>query len=143
MMAGIRSANTNPEIIVRKTLHSQGFRYRLGAKAVNIVPDIVLSKYKVVVFVHGCFWHRHDGCKYTTTPKTHSEKWKNKFETNTQRDSRTVKILLGAGWRVVIIWECWIKRKFDISWLYDWIKISDDSYVSWPATNDSTPYKGR
>jgi DNA mismatch endonuclease (patch repair protein) len=143
MMAGIRSANTNPEIIVRKILHSQGFRYRLGAKAVNIVPDIVLPKYKVSVFVHGCFWHRHEGCKYTTTPKTHSEKWKNKFETNILRDYRTVKTLIGAGWRVVIIWECWTKRKLDISWLYAWIKLSDASYVSWPEINDSIQHNRR
>lgn len=82
MMAGIRSSNTKPEIVVRKYLHSRGFRYRIGSKILGIAPDIVLKKYKVAVFVHGCFWHRHQGCKYTTTPKTDTQKWLKKFETN-------------------------------------------------------------
>ena len=136
MMAGIRSTNTKPEIIVRTTLHAQGFRYRLGTKVLNIIPDIVLPKYKVAIFVHGCFWHRHEGCKYATIPKTHTEKWAHKFETNTLRDSRTVKTLTDAGWRVVVIWECWTKRKFDISWLYSWIRMSEAPYFFWPETND-------
>ena len=132
MMSGIRSTNTKPELVVRKFLHSHGFRYRLGKKIENVVPDIVLTKYKVVVFVHGCFWHRHKNCKYTTTPKTHSEKWKNKFYANVQRDSRAAQLLTDAGWRVVVVWECWEKRKLDISWLCDWIKMSDAAYISWP-----------
>lgn len=136
MMAGIRSANTKPEIIVRSTLHSQGLRYRLGTKVLNITPDIVLSKYKVAIFVHGCFWHRHLDCKYATTPKTHHEKWQKKFNENTNRDTRTVKTLLDAGWRVVVIWECWTKRKLDISWLYSWIKNGEALYAFWPETND-------
>ncbi|MDR3357981.1 MAG: very short patch repair endonuclease [Desulfovibrio sp.] len=136
MMAGIRSANTRPEIIVRSILHTQGFRYRLGTKVLNIVPDIVLPKYKVAIFVHGCFWHRHEGCKYATTPKTHTEKWAHKFDANTLRDSQTVKTLTDAGWRLVAIWECWTKRKLDISWLYSWIKMSDCPYIFWPETDD-------
>jgi len=138
MMAGIRSTNTKPEIAVRRILHAQGFRYRLGTKVLNIIPDIVLPKYKVIIFVHGCFWHRHLNCKYATTPKTHPEKWHHKFDENTKRDLRTVKILLDAGWRVIVIWECWTKRKLGISWLYSWIKTGESSHVFWPETNDFT-----
>lgn len=138
MMAGIRSANTRPEIVVRSLLHAHGFRYRLGTKALNLVPDIVLPKYKIAIFVHGCFWHRHGGCKYATTPKTHTENWAHKFDTNIRRDSRTIKTLVDARWRVVVIWECWTKRKLDISWLYSWIKMSNDSCIFWPETNDLT-----
>jgi DNA mismatch endonuclease (patch repair protein) len=139
MMAGIRSTNTKPEIVIRSMLHAQGFRYRLGRKVMNIFPDIVLPKYKVAIFVHGCFWHRHLNCKYATTPKTHPEKWQKKFFENTNRDMRTVKTLIDAEWRVIVIWECWTKRKLDISWLYSWIKIGESSYVFWPVTKDFTP----
>ena len=136
MMAGIRSANTKPEIVVRKILHALGFRYRLGTKILNVTPDIVLKKYKVAIFVHGCFWHRHQNCKYATTPKSNSEKWAEKFATNLSRDARTIKLLRDGGWRVIIIWECWTKRKLDITWLYTWIVMSDNSYISWPETHD-------
>lgn len=143
MMAGIRSANTRPEIVVRSILHAQGFRYRLGTKVLNIVPDIVLPKYKVAIFVHGCFWHRHEGCKYATTPKTHAEKWTCKFDLNIRRDFRTVKTFIDAGWRVVVIWECWTKRKLDILWLYSWIKTGKSSYVFWPETSDPIPHNAK
>lgn len=140
MMSGIRSVNTKPEIVLRKILHAQGFRYRLGTKIVNVVPDIVLKKYKVAIFMHGCFWHRHQDCKYTTTPKTNYEKWTKKFEANLVRDARTSTLLIDAGWRVVVIWECWTKRKLDISWLRLWIKMSNNSYISWPETHDRIPH---
>jgi len=137
MMAGIRSSNTKPEIAIRKFLHSLGFRYRLGTKVLGTTPDIVLSKYKVAIFIHGCFWHRHFGCKYATTPKIHGQKWKNKFKDNTQRDSRTEKALLAAGWHVAVVWECWSKRKLDITWLPAWIKSPIPPYISWPKTSDT------
>ena len=139
MMAGIRSANTKPEVAVRKMLHAQGFRYRLGAKILHTTPDIVLSKYRVAIFVHGCFWHRHPSCKYATTPKTHSEKWGKKFQENMQRDDRLEKLLLDAGWHVAVIWECWTKRKLDISWLFSWILLPTPSYIFWPKASDHCP----
>ena len=132
MMAGIRSSDTKPEIIVRKFLHNQGFRYRLKTKILNYTPDIVLPKYRVVIFVHGCFWHRHPSCKYAATPKTHTEKWQKKFEENIQRDGLIEKRLLADGWYVAVIWECWAKRKLDLSWLCSWIKCPASAYISWP-----------
>ena len=134
MMAGIRSRNTKPERVLRTILHAQGFRYRLGTKILNIEPDIVLPKYHTAIFVHGCFWHRHSNCQYATTPKSNSEKWQDKFTANIERDSRSTKALIEAGWRVVVIWECWTKRKLDISWLSEWIKKGETPYVSWPES---------
>lgn len=137
MMSGIHSKNTKPEIIVRKYLHNNGFRYRLYTKINNFSPDIVLRKYKVAIFVHGCFWHRHQRCKYMTTPKTNTPQWQLKFETNISRDFITMQSLLEAGWRIAVIWECWEKRKLDISWLGTWITTPGNRYVSWPEL--STP----
>jgi DNA mismatch endonuclease (patch repair protein) len=137
MMAGIRSSDTKPEIVVRKILHSHGFRYRLKTKVLNHIPDIVLPKYRVVIFVHGCFWHRHAGCKYTTNPKTRIEQWQKKFEENMQRDGCIETHLLANGWHVAVIWECWTKRKLDISWFCSWIKQPIPSYISWPEVHDS------
>lgn len=136
MMAGIRSKNTRPEIELRKFIHSHGFRYRLNSKILNIKPDIVLAKYKTVIFVNGCFWHRHCECKYSTNPQTSQEKWQKKFSENIARDKRAIKTLVEAGWRVVVIWECWRKRKMDISWLPDWIRSGEAPCVIWPKVND-------
>ena len=136
MMSNIRSSNTKAEVLVRKILHAQGFRYRLGTVVALYVPDIVLSKYKVAVFVHGCFWHRHSGCSYATIPKTNPQKWQQKFAMNMERDSRVETALLNEGWRIAIIWECWRKRKLDISWFFSWIRFSNSPYVSWPKIAD-------
>lgn len=132
MMAGIRSSDTKPELALRRNLHARGFRYRLKTKILDYTPDVVLRKYKVVIFVHGCFWHRHKQCKYTTIPKTNIQKWKTKFAENEGRDLRVETILLASGWRVAIIWECWLKRKMDLDWLYEWIVDPSVPYVSWP-----------
>jgi DNA mismatch endonuclease (patch repair protein) len=110
MMSGIRSKDTQPEMLVRKYLHSQGFRYRLHARKLPGSPDLVLPKYKVAIFVHGCFWHRHHGCRYATTPASNAERWKLKFDTNTERDARKENMLRAAGWRVIVVWECELKR---------------------------------
>jgi DNA mismatch endonuclease (patch repair protein) len=104
-MSRIRSKNTKPEILLRKTLHGMGLRYRLHDRKLPGAPDLVLPKYRAVIFVHGCFWHRH-GCKLTTTPSTQEDFWQAKFRANIERDRKNVRELETRGWRVLIVWEC-------------------------------------
>jgi len=111
MMAGIRSKNTKPEITVRKFLHSNGFRYSLHSKSLPGSPDIVLRKYNVAVFIHGCFWHRHDGCKYATIPSSNIERWESKFRQNTERDRRNIASLRLLGWKTIVVWECELRAQ--------------------------------
>lgn len=106
MMSGIRGKNTKPEILVRRVLFKAGFRFRLHRKDLPGVPDVVLPKWKVALFVHGCFWHMHQGCSNAKLPSTRTEFWQKKLEANVERDRRTQIALAEAGWRVVIIWEC-------------------------------------
>ncbi len=108
-MSAIKSKNTKPEIAVRKLLHSMGYRFRLHRKDLPGSPDIVLPKYKTVIFVHGCFWHRHENCKYATTPKTRKEFWEKKFRENINRDNLNQANLSLKGWKIIIIWECQLK----------------------------------
>ena len=110
-MAAIKSKDTKPEIAVRKLLHSLGYRFRLHRKDLPGSPDIVLPKYKTVIFVHGCFWHRHENCKYATSPKTREEFWENKFNANIKRDLEIQEKIKDIGWKSVIIWECEIKNE--------------------------------
>ena len=118
-MAAIRSKNTKPEIKVRKVLHSMGYRFRLHSKDLPGSPDIVLPKYKTVIFVHGCFWHRHENCKYASTPKTRQEFWNKKFNENINRDKINQENLSSKGWKIIIVWECEIKDKdFDLNRLF-------------------------
>ena len=105
-MSAIKSKNTKPEIAVRKLLHSMGYRFRLHRKDLPGSPDIVLPKYKTVIFVHGCFWHRHENCKYASTPKTRKEFWENKFKANVKRDLEIQEKIKNIGWKYVVIWEC-------------------------------------
>ncbi|MFU8771989.1 MAG: very short patch repair endonuclease [Anaerolineales bacterium] len=105
-MSRIRSHNTSPERRVRSFLHRAGFRFRLHVKNLPGRPDIVLPKYRTVIFVHGCYWHRHPGCKYTYTPKSRVEFWKNKFKQNIERDKQNKALLRDEGWKVLTIWEC-------------------------------------
>ncbi|OOG58372.1 very short patch repair endonuclease [Rhodanobacter sp. C03] len=106
MMSGIRGRDTKPEIIVRKYLHAAGLRFRVAPKNLPGKPDIVLSKYRTVVLVHGCFWHRHKDCRYAAIPATRAGFWQKKFEANVERDERTNEQLADLGWRVIVIWEC-------------------------------------
>jgi len=108
-MTAIKSKNTNPEIKVRKLLHSLGYRFRLHKKELPGSPDIVLKKYKTVVFVHGCFWHRHKECKYASNPKTREEFWNKKFLSNIERDIKVRERIKAAGWKSIVVWECELK----------------------------------
>lgn len=110
MMSGIRGKNTKPEMVVRRFLHAQGYRYRLHRKDLPGKPDIVLSKLKVCVFVHGCFWHRHPGCRYAVLPKTRAAFWEAKLNANVDRDQASIRALQKAGWNVFVIWECELRR---------------------------------
>lgn len=110
MMAAIGGKHTRPEMLVRRALYASGFRYRLHVKTLPGSPDIVLPKYNAVVHVHGCFWHRHEGCRYATTPATRPEFWEAKFTANEVRDERDHRLLAELGWRVAIVWECSLSR---------------------------------
>ena len=111
LMRRVRSGNTKPEIAVRSMLHNMGFRFRLHSKDLPGKPDIVLKKYHTAIFVNGCFWHRHHGCKKCTTPKSNSQFWVNKFQENEERDKKNCKELKSKGWQVIILWECEISNK--------------------------------
>ena len=108
-MSLIRGKNTKPELAVRSMLHRLGYRFRIADKKLPGKPDIVLPKYRAVVFVHGCFWHRHPGCKYAYIPKTRCEFWNLKFEANVLRDETNLALLKKAGWLPIVVWECEIK----------------------------------
>lgn len=110
MMAGIRGRDTNPEVIVRKYLHANGLRYRIAPRNLPGRPDIVLAKYRTVVFIHGCFWHRHANCKFAATPSTNRDFWAEKFHSNVARDARNAVLLEQLGWHVIVVWECEIRR---------------------------------
>jgi DNA mismatch endonuclease, patch repair protein len=105
-MAGIRAKNTKPELLLRRALHRSGYRFRLHDKRLPGRPDLVFPKFRAVLLVHGCYWHRHEGCWLATTPATNSEFWRAKFEGNVERDARTCASLFSAGWRVGVVWEC-------------------------------------
>lgn len=105
-MSRIRGKDSQPELALRRVLHRLGLRYRLHAKDLPGKPDLVFPRYKAVVFVHGCFWHRHEGCKIATTPKSNTPFWVEKFNKNKVRDARAADSLNNLGWRVFIVWEC-------------------------------------
>ncbi len=106
MMAGIKGRDTKPEVLIRKALFAAGFRFRLHRKDLPGSPDIVLPGRRVAVFVHGCFWHAHPGCRYAKTPATRREFWETKLVANAERDRRARDALLSSGWRVLVVWEC-------------------------------------
>ena len=108
-MSQIKGKNTKPELLVRKFLHIQGFRYILHNKKLPGKPDIVLNKYKTVIFIHGCFWHGHNNCKYFVAPKTRTKWWLNKIAANKANDEKAMKALRKDGWKVITVWECNLK----------------------------------
>ncbi|MFJ5504767.1 very short patch repair endonuclease [Pectobacterium carotovorum] len=132
MMSGIKGKNTKPELIVRKYLHAQGFRFRLHVNNLPGRPDIVLPKHRLCIFVHGCFWHHHDGCKYATIPKTRHEFWMKKLIANKQRDIQAKMLLCRTGWRVFELWECGFRDgSVSIDWLTESI-FGDTTTLNWP-----------
>ncbi len=115
-MSKIRSKNTKPELALRKALFARGFRYRVNDIRLPGKPDIVLPKYKTVIFVNGCFWHKHENCKYAYTPKTNTQFWVDKINSNVERDNKNLKELKTMGWNIIVVWECEIRHinKYDI-----------------------------
>lgn len=105
-MSSIRSSNTRPEVLTRNALHRLGYRFRLDSKVGKIKPDVVLRSRKIAVFVHGCYWHQHEGCVLAYSGRDYDDKWLAKFEANRQRDQRVQVALIEQGWRVAVIWEC-------------------------------------
>lgn len=105
-MSRIRGRDTKPELMLRRALHATGLRYRLNAADLPGKPDLVFPRWSAVVFVHGCFWHQHGGCKIANVPKSNTEFWLHKFAVNTRRDARVTKELRTLGWRVMVVWEC-------------------------------------
>ena len=124
-MSRIKGRKTKPEEIIAKYLFSQGFRYRRNVKKLPGTPDIALKKYKTVIFVNGCFWHMHEGCKYFVWPKDNSEFWKNKLLANKERDEKEKKEIEELGWKVIVVWECQLKkaeRERTLNWLVEKIR---------------------
>ena len=110
IMAQVKSTNTLPEIAVRSLLHRMGFRFTLHNERLPGKPDICLPKYRTVIFVHGCFWHRHRGCKRATTPTSNTAYWSQKFSRNIARDKKNARLLTRQGWNVILVWECQLKN---------------------------------
>jgi DNA mismatch endonuclease (patch repair protein) len=153
MMSGIRSRNTKPEIIIRKGLFHHGFRYRINDKTIFGKPDIVLKKHHAVIFIHGCFWHGHDGCGNFKIPSSNSGFWINKIDTNRKRDAEVLNYLHATGWRICIIWECAIRGKKQLSlldgtigkiarWLLSdavWLEVTSEAYASASRNPEGRP----
>lgn len=133
MMAGIQGRHTRPEIIVRRYLHACGLRFRLHRRDLPGTPDLVLPRYRCAVLVHGCFWHRHEGCFYATSPATRKTFWQEKLEGNVSRDRRQLARLNESGWRAVIIWECGLKHTPE--YLYEVLPLIETgaNVEEWPA----------
>jgi DNA mismatch endonuclease (patch repair protein) len=132
-MASVGQRDTGPEMCLRRILHRHGLRYRLHDRSLPGSPDLVFPRFRTVVFVHGCFWHVHDGCKFATKPSSRKTFWKEKFEANRKRDRRNYDALAASGWRVLVVWECAIKgqKEDELDKLgkavMRWLK-SDDGY---------------
>lgn len=137
-MAAIRSKNTKPEKWVRSALHKQGFRFRLHNKTLPGSPDLVLRKYHAVIFINGCFWHQHEGCKASHLPKSRTDFWERKFARNVARDQKVLYQLKVMGWRVAIVWECGLKkaiREQTLQHVVVWLQ-SDSEYFELPIYDE-------
>lgn len=131
-MSRIRGRDTKPEMRLRRALHAQGFRYRLHRRDLPGSPDIVLPKWKTAIFVHGCFWHRHTGCRKATTPTSNVEFWNAKFLANTLRDARVLAALHASGWKTAVVWECALDRGVtpeDLGALVDLMTENDTAHL--------------
>lgn len=138
MMSGIRSRNTRPEMKVRSALHLAGYRFRLHVSGLAGKPDLVFPKHRTVLFVHGCYWHRHQGCSIASTPTSNSEFWLAKFDANVNRDRQTREALLATGWRVAVVWECATRKlppESIASAFGEWLK-GDDATLEIPNGAD-------
>lgn len=138
-MAAVKGKDTKPEMIVRKYLFSQGLRFRVQVRKLPGTPDIVLPKYKTAIFVNGCFWHGHEGCKYFRLPKSNVEFWKEKIERNIERDRESMQALLDLGWKLIRVWECELRNKANreaiLNKIYNSITTSGNSGYSFEETD--------
>ena len=127
IMASVRGRDTRPEMFVRRGLHRLGFRFRVDSRDMPGSPDLKLTRHRAVIFVHGCFWHRHDGCRYASMPRSNVDFWVEKFTRNVERDRENERQLLKMGWRVIVVWECTLRRRNvdrarPIEQLADWVR---------------------
>jgi len=140
-MSGIRGRDTQPEMAIRRYLHRHGMRYRLHDRSLPGAPDLVFPRFNTVLFVHGCFWHRHAECRFATTPANNREFWSKKLSGNADRDRRNVAELLADGWRVIIIWECGVRKgnlTREIEWLPNAVKSSRRRLIEWPRSKSTS-----
>lgn len=143
LMSRIKSKNTRPEMIVRKFLFSKGFRYRVNVKKLPGSPDIVLRKYRTVIFIHGCFWHGHENCKIAHIPKTRREWWEKKINRNIERDGDTRTKLKTMGWRTMVVWECQLTPKQQVATLEGIVNSLYKVYLEDHKKNKALPYIGQ
>lgn len=138
-MAAVKGKDTKPEMIVRKYLFSRGMRFRVQVRKLPGTPDIVLPKYKTAIFVNGCFWHGHEGCKYFRLPKSNIEFWKEKIERNIERDRESMQALLDLGWKIIRVWECELRNKANrentLNKIYKSITSSESTRYSFEETD--------
>lgn len=137
-MSKVGQENTGPEVLLRRALHRLGLRYKLHVKVMLGSPDIVFPRFKTVLFVHGCFWHRH-GCKATTMPSSNVDFWSKKFNENVSRDKRIIESLIESGWRVIVVWGCSLEGKNAdpkkvAEYVYDWL-LTEEFFLTIPNSN--------
>ena len=138
MMRANARRDTQPELLVRRHLHARGFRFRLDVGSLPGRPDIVLRKWNAAIFVHGCYWHRHPGCRYATMPKSNVGFWTAKFDGNRERDRAAIAALLSLGWRVAVVWECGLRghaRQSTMESLTLWLR-QGGSFTELPIASD-------